>query len=625
MSVTIFQNRNRIPLAVAGGVAVLAMTAGITLLARARPSKGVLAEAAAPTAPLESGKSGKVGDLQITSEALELAEIKLAPAALRTVAEKLPVSGSIEAGGNGVAEVTPRVAGKIVSVNAVVGDAVRAGQLLATIESTELAQAQAAWRQAGARAALAQNNLERQRKLAGLGVFGRPRVEEARKEGAAAQGEVNTTLGEITASKNEVNEARSAVAAAEGEVAAAESAVAGAESVATSGESEILEAESQVQAVQAALSQAQTRVRTAQSKFDRCDTLLKEQLVSKQDWEQAQADLRQAEADVEAARANIAQAKAKVATARAHLKAAQAQVKAAQAKVRAEQGRSQQAAAKIETAQARQSQLESKLEAARKRLEIAQQTLVREEAVYAGGYGTTKEIVEVEAAVRQAQAEQRAAADQVRLLGGTPGGGSTIGLTTPIAGRIQERNASTGKTVDTEHALFKVINLDLVWAQLAVSPKDLSLVHPGQRVALTSESAPGRTFTGTVSAIGSAADAATRAVRVRVALVNRDGALRPETFVRGTVITDVRRERVTVPLRAVQEHNGKPTVYVALAQPGAFEVRHVKLGVSGDGWREIAAGLEPRERIAASGTFYLKSEALKSALSDGCCSVNTGK
>jgi hypothetical protein len=54
-------------------------------------------------------------------------------------------------------------------------------------------------------------------------------------------------------------------------------------------------------------------------------------------------------------------------------------------------------------------------------------------------------------------------------------------------------------------------------------------------------------------------------------------------------------------------------------------VRHVKLGVRGDGWREITAGLAAGERIAAGGTFYLKSEALKSALSDGCCAVNASK
>src|SRR4051812_8204728 len=42
----------------------------------------------------------KVGDLTITQEAMELAEIKLAPAGRRLVSEKLVVGGTIEAGGD---------------------------------------------------------------------------------------------------------------------------------------------------------------------------------------------------------------------------------------------------------------------------------------------------------------------------------------------------------------------------------------------------------------------------------------------------------------------------------------------------------------------------------------------
>jgi len=501
------------------------------------------------------GEAGKVGDLVITEEAMQLAEIKIAPAQQRVVAEELTVSGNIEAGGDRLARITPRVAGKVLSLSAVVGDSVRAGQTLGLIESTELAQAQAAYQQATARVAAAQNNLERQQKLAQLGAFGQPRVQDARAAAVAAQEAVRT----------------------------AESEVAGAQAV-------VEEAQSELKALQAALSQAQTQARVVGKRFERAERLLKEELISRQEWEQTQADYENAQADVEAARAKIAQGEAKVETARAGLNTARA-----------------------------------RLDAAEKQAQIASQVLAREEAVYKGRFLTGKEIVEADAALRQAQIDQQAAAQAVRLLGGAPGGGSIVALTTPIAGRVQERNVSLGEMVDTEHPLFTILNLNTVWAQLAVAPRDLPSVRAGQRVELTSETAPGRLFTGTVSAIGSTAEEATRAVRVRVALANPGDALKPGTFVRGRIITDVRREKVTVPLDALQEHTGRPTVYVAKAgQETAFEVRHVILGVRGENWREIASGLRAGERIAVSGTFYLKSEALKNALSDGCCAVPGG-
>jgi RND family efflux transporter MFP subunit len=547
-------------MALAVGVAVVLIGGLLLSLGPFHRAKEAAAPAAsatvAETPASVPSETAKVGDLTITQEAMELAEIKLAPATAQVVAEKLPVSGTIEPGGDRRVKVTPRVAGKVISVSVVVGDAVRAGQTLALIESTELAQAQAAYRQAATRVAVARTNLERQRKLAQLGAFGQPQVHEARRAAIAAEGEINVAENDVAAAQAEVAEARSRIAA-----------------------------------LQAAETQAKTKVTVADSRFKRQDALLKEELTSRQDWEQAQADFQSAQADVETARANIAQGQAKLETEQAHLKAAQA-----------------------------------KLAEARKRAQIEAQALAREEAVYKGRYGTSKEIVESEADLRQAELEQQAAAQSVRLLEGRPNDGSVVALTTPIGGRVQERDASLGETVDTEHALFTVINLNQVWAQLAVVPKDLPRVRRGQRVELTSEVSPGRVFTGKVSAIGNTADEKTRQVRVRVALANPGGALRPQTFVRGNVITDVRREAVAVPLAALQEHQGKPTVYVAVdGKPTAYEVRHVKLGVSGEGWREIASGLEPGERIAANGTFYLKSEALKSQLSDGCCAPAGGE
>ena len=359
-----------------------------------------------------------------------------------------------------------------------------------------------------------------------------------------------------------------------------------AESEVSAARAEIAEAESELRSLKAALSQAQTQVRVAQSRLNRAELLLKEQLIARQEWEQAQADVERAQADVEAARAQISQADAKRDT----------------------------AVARLRTAQARQ-------EAARRRQEIESQALRREEAVFQQRIATTKEIVEAEAALRQAQLDRTAAAQAVQLLGGTPGRGSVVAVAAPIAGRVHERSVSLGEMVDTEHPLFTIVNLDTVWAQLAVAPRDLPRIRAGQRVQLTAETAPGRVFVGTISSVAATADEAIRAVRVRIAVRNAGGVLRPGAFVRGTVVTDARRKAVVVPEGAIQDHSGRKTVYVARGRTGEFEVRHVKLGVRGEGWREVASGLLPDTPIAVRGTFYLKSEALKSALSDGCCAV----
>ncbi len=567
---------------------------------------------------LRSG-AGKVGDLIVAEEAIELAGIAVAPATTRVEAEELAVSGVIEAGGDQKVRVTPRVAGTLGSVSVAVGDSVRAGQTLAVIKSVDLARAQAEHRQASARVAVTREALARKRELAELGAFARPPVEGARSDSAIAEDETTSAEREVTAAMAAVAKARSENAALESDVAGAKSEVAAAGSEAAAAESQVTRAEGLVTTRQAEMSQAETQVEVDQSRLSRMDVLLKEQLVSQQEWEQAGADVRQAQANVDAAQANIRQAEAELQSAKSLWQAAEATIDAAEAKARALEERVKLATAGIETAEKHRVQAEARLGAVSRRQEIAGEVLDREEAVYEGGYAATKEIVEAEGALREAEIERDATAESVRLLGGSPGGGSTIAIAAPIGGRVQERNASPGETVDTEHALFVLLNLDVVWAQLSVSPKDMLLVREGQFAEFSAETAPERGFGGVVSAVSATADPDTRAIQVRCTLDNADAALRPGAFVQGTIETDVARKRVTVPDGALQEHFGQHTVYVSHVVPGSFEVRHVTLGVAGDGWREITAGLDAGEPIAVSGTFYLKSEALKSALSDGCC------
>ena len=140
---------------------VLAIAAYFLLRPTAKPD----VKAAAQPLTVSEGEAGKVGDLQVTEEALQLAKIKIEPVVQKLVAEKLSVSGSVQAGGDQLVKVTPRVTGKVVKLLAQSGDSVRAGQSLAVLESTELAQAQALYRQSSARVSAATKNLERQRQL----------------------------------------------------------------------------------------------------------------------------------------------------------------------------------------------------------------------------------------------------------------------------------------------------------------------------------------------------------------------------------------------------------------------------------------------------------------------------
>lgn len=380
-------------------------------------------------------------------------------------------------------------------------------------------------------------------------------------------------LGEFSGHKiedarRETAEARGAVGTAKSEVAAARSA--------------IQEAESETRALEAALEQTRTRAEAAQSRAARSQTLHDEQIVSGQDLEQAKADAREAQAGVAAAAAALAKGRSAVESARANLGMAQARLRAAES-----------------------------------RHSIADKAETREEQIYKAGYATTKEIVEAEAAVREAALDQRAATDQVRLLGRTPGGGDTVAVTAPLAGRVTERTVTLGETVSPDKTLFTIVNLNSVWIQLRVYARDLPTVRTGQKVVIASDSAPGRALAGVVSHIGDTVDETTRTVNVRAAIPNADGILKPGTFVRGTIATGGTTRAVTVPREAVQTMEGATVVFVPKDHEGEFTARTVVTGETVGDRTHITQGLEPGERYVAAGAFTVKAQAMKAELGEG--------
>jgi cobalt-zinc-cadmium efflux system membrane fusion protein len=129
--------------------------------------------------------------------------LKTEPVVLGTIRDHVTVNGFVEAPADRIVNVSPRVAGRVVKINVKPGDRVEAGQVLASVDSPQLAQAQADYFQAQARVELAAQERDRRKRLAELGAFTRRPLEEARKEHAQAQSDLEVAEAELTvAQKN---------------------------------------------------------------------------------------------------------------------------------------------------------------------------------------------------------------------------------------------------------------------------------------------------------------------------------------------------------------------------------------------------------------------------------------
>jgi len=135
--------------------------------------------------------------LAITANAELAARLQTAAPAFAEVSETLRVSGRIEADETRLARVGSPVTGRITDLEAREGDSVRRGQVLATINSTELSGAQLGFLKATSQRGLAARAAARAQQLLDADVIGTAELQRRQAELAQAEAEVNAARDQL--------------------------------------------------------------------------------------------------------------------------------------------------------------------------------------------------------------------------------------------------------------------------------------------------------------------------------------------------------------------------------------------------------------------------------------------
>lgn len=237
---------------------------------------------------------------------------------------------------------------------------------------------------------------------------------------------------------------------------------------------------------------------------------------------------------------------------------------------------------------------------------------------------------------------------------------SRIRVKAPQNGTVIEKMVVEGDYLKTGQKIYRVADLSTVWMMLDLFPDDAARVLFGQEVEAEISSTPGVVYSGRVAFIDPTVDPVTRAVRVRVEMLNFDGKLRPGDYATALVrVPAIPSERVydpalagkyispmhpqvirdtpgpcpicdmdlistselgfsdvplpeekvvTIPRNAVLMAGSSSVVYVEV-EPGRFEVRQITLGTLTEREAIVAEGLEAGEWVATNGNFLLDSQS----------------
>ena len=154
------------------------------------------------------GEAHAEGELHMSAEQIEAAGIRLLEIGGGIIARQVTVPGTITASADRLARVPARVAGTVAELRRRLGDQVAAGDVLAVVESREIAEAKADYLAALRSEALARTTFERERRLWERKISAEQDFLKARTEAEEARIRVDLTRAKLSAlglGLNEIN------------------------------------------------------------------------------------------------------------------------------------------------------------------------------------------------------------------------------------------------------------------------------------------------------------------------------------------------------------------------------------------------------------------------------------
>jgi len=258
---------------------------------------------------------------------------------------------------------------------------------------------------------------------------------------------------------------------------------------------------------------------------------------------------------------------------------------------------------------------------ARAHAELQARSVDRARQLFAADVIGKAELQRRESELSIASAEQRGAADQLRVLGmssaaiGRLGSSGAINSVSPVvstmAGTVVERQVAQGQVVQPADALYSVADLSQVWVTAEVPEQQAALVKAGQNVDIEVP-ALGARLTGRLIFVADTVNPETRTVTVRSQLANASRQLKP-AMLATMLIQAAPVERLVVPAQAVVRDGDGDNVFIEVA-PKLFRLTPVRLGPDADGRRPVLSGLTADQRILVSGAFHLNNERKRKEL-----------
>lgn len=167
-----------------------------------------------------------------------------------------------------------------------------------------------------------------------------------------------------------------------------------------------------------------------------------------------------------------------------------------------------------------------------------------------------------------------------------------VQLLAPEDGVIIRRDGEVGELATPATPVFWMTGGNAMRIESEVDEEDISLVKPGQDVAISADAYPGQIFSGEVIGITPKGDPVARSYRVRVSL-EENSPLMIGMTAETNIITQRKDKALMIPVSAVKENEAW------VKRGGQFEKVAVTTGIKTENDIEILNGITEQDSVAA--------------------------
>jgi membrane fusion protein (multidrug efflux system) len=239
-----------------------------------------------------------------------------------------------------------------------------------------------------------------------------------------------------------------------------------------------------------------------------------------------------------------------------------------------------------------------KLETNQLNLELTESELKKQESLYEKGGVTLKDLKT--ASINYANAKTTVENSKLQL--------DKTRIVAPIDGVIVDLPYYTQSTqIETGSTIVKIMDYQVMYMEVQLPEKYISVIKPGQIVKLTNYTIPEDTIIGNITQLSPAINAETRTFKGNISINNPDYLLRPGMFVKADIVTDSKDSVIVIPKSIILSRQKGKTVFIV--DRGVAAERIIETGLENITDVEITRGLTKNERVVTSGFETLSNRS----------------